>query len=120
MPGLDAARLRALADELDAEEAAAQRELEDAESKTEREKLEATIAELQTKQAELEERLKRGDPPPPAVGEEEEPEAETKPRTRKGRKNGQVYQDKPGESAYVYQGEDEPDIVVIEEDEAAA
>jgi hypothetical protein len=122
MAGLDAARLRALADELDAEETAAKRELEDAESKTERERLEATIAELQAKQAELEQRLETNEPPAPPTpdpaDEDVDDDEVVKPKTRKGRKNGQVYQDRPGESAYVYQGEDEDDIVVIEADAA--
>lgn len=121
MPGLDAARLRALADELDAEEAAAKRELEDAESRTEREKLEATIAELQAKQTELEQRIADGDPPAPpttVVDDTDDGVIPTTKKTRKGRKHGQIYQDSPGEPGYVYQGEDEPDIVVIEEDAA--
>jgi hypothetical protein len=122
MPGLDAARLRALADELDAEETATRRELEDAETRSERERLQATIDELQAKQAKLEERLAaRDEPPPPAPHDDDDDEVEettaAKPQTRKGRKRGQLYQDKPGEPGYVYQGEDEPDIVQLDTDD---
>ena len=123
MPGLDATRLRALADELEREEAEARREAEDAETRTAREQAEARVAELEQKIAALEQKLADGPgtPPPPATTgteeeeQEEEGEEEPKPKMRKGRKRGQVYQNGPGEPGYVWQGEDEPDLVPVEE-----
>lgn len=124
MAGLDSARLRKLADELDAEEAAAKVELAQAETQEERDAIRAEIDELKAKNAELEQRLGHGEPPPPPAphdtddDEGEDDETETGPKMRKGRKHGQLYQERPGEPGYVYQGEDEPDLVPIEEDAA--
>lgn len=129
MPGLDATRLRALADELEREEAEAKREAEDAETRAEREKAEKRVAELEAKIATLEQRLAGGDAPPaadPAAADDPDPDAaddpdpEPKPKMRKGRKRGMTYQDAPGEPAYVWQQDDEPDLVPVDDDAAAA
>lgn len=123
---LDSAWFQARADELRAEEEAAQREKRDADTAAEREAADARIAKLESELAELREQA--ASPPPPAAesgpdgeeddDEDEEGEGERKPRMRKGRKHGQVYQDERGGMGYVYQGEDEPDLVPADEDAA--
>lgn len=129
MAGLDSARLRKLADELDAEEAEQKRELADAETKEERDEISARIEKLEALNAELTQKLAGGsEPPPPAPsdtdkppGEDDVEETTDRPRMRRGRKRGQVYQEKPGEPGVVWSGEDEPDLVPLDdEDEDAA
>jgi hypothetical protein len=83
--------------------------------------VEEAIEELDADEWELIRQHRAGKQPPPAagdVGEEDEPE-EKKPRMRRGRKHGQVYQDGKGEAGYVYHGEDEPDLVPVDDDEEA-
>lgn len=129
MAGLDSARLRKLADELDEEEAAAKRELADAETKEERDEIKERLAKLEDENAELTQRLAGGsEPPPPAPSDTDTPpgdgdveETTDRPRMRRGRKRGQIYQDKPGDPGVVWSGDDEPDLVPLEdEDEDAA
>lgn len=129
MAGLDSARLRKLADELDEEEADAKRELADAETKEERDEIKERLAKLETENAELTQRLAgSSEPPPPApsdtdapTGDDDVEETTDKPRMRRGRKRGQIYQDKPGDPGVVWSGDDEPDLVPLEnEDEDAA
>lgn len=123
MAGLSAAHLRKLADELDAEEADAKRELADADSEAERQKLRDEIAELRQSQADLQARLDAaGSPPPPSPPEDDVDEVddddEGKPRKhyRAGRKRGQVYQEEPNAPGVIWQGDDEPDRVEIDEE----
>lgn len=127
---LTSAHLREMADRLDAEEAEAQRELADAETAEERTAIRAEIDELKRRNAELEQRIAAGasssnssdaDEGDEEEGDEEEgddelDQARTRRRTRAGRKRGQVYQDSPGEPGYVYQGDDEPDRVPLDEE----
>ncbi len=121
---LSSEHLRRLADELDAEEAAQRQELADAETAGERSEIRERLERLEARNQELEAQLaERGTPEPepePAEPEPDEDEtAEAKPKMRRGRKHGQVYQDRPGEAGYVFQGSDEPDLVPVG-DEAAA
>lgn len=129
MAGLDSARLRKLADELDAEEAEQKRELADAETKEERDAIGARIAKLEELNAELTQKLAGGsEPPPPAPNDSDGPPADgdveettDRPRMRRGRKHGQIYQDAPGEPGVVWSGDDEPDLVPLDDaDEDAA
>ena len=131
MAGLDAARLRALADELDAEEAEARRELEQAETEQEREAARSELAELRAEIAALKEQLaRRAEGPHSETEAEADPEPEGEPdevtrrrRTRPGRKRGMVYLNDETGLGEVYGGEDEPDRVPLEdepEDEAEA
>ncbi len=124
MAGLSSAHLRELADRLDADEAEERRNLEQAETVEERNAIRDRIAALEARNEELEKRLAGAaapdDEPEDEPDDEPEDEPEDKPKMRRGRKRGQVYQDKPGEAGYVYQGDDEPDLVPVEEPGEAA
>ncbi len=119
--------LRKLADDLEAEEAAAQAELADAETSEERAAIRAELAELREANEELRKQIAAGAAPaadPPASddaagedGGEDEDDA-PKPKMRRGRKNGNVYTGEDG-LGYVYQGEDEDDMVPVEDEQAA-
>lgn len=118
---LSSAHLRRLADELDAEERAERQELAEAETAEERAEIRDRIAKLEARNEELERQLAGRETPEPAEPEEPEPDEDedepeaAKPRMRRGRKRGQVYQDRKGEPGYVFQGDDEPDLVPVEE-----
>jgi hypothetical protein len=121
---LDAAWFQARADELRTEEEAARRELEDASSAEERTAIRGELDEIRAERDELRARveaLEGARPPAPAttdetaVDDDDGEEESKKPKMRKGRKHGQVYQDRPGEPGYVYQGADEADLVPVEE-----
>ena len=121
---LTAAHLRKLADEIDAEEAEAERERQEAETKAERDRLDEKLRTLDEKAAKVDDLIAKleGDPageppaPKPPAGEEKE--------TRPGRKSGQAYDwdvDANGnvydlDVATVWTGKDEPDEVEIEDD----
>jgi hypothetical protein len=115
---LDSARLRKLADELEAEELEAEREKRDAETTAEKEKAEQRIEALEQQLAELKTQ-REAEPEPEPDDDETGTEDEARPKMRRGRKRGQVYQDRKGEPGYVYQGEDEPDLVPVEDEDAA-
>lgn len=124
---LTAAHLRELADRLEAEEEQARKELEEAETATEREQARKELEEAKAELAELREQIKQaradGDgkkpkAPAPAKPDDEDDE-ERKPKMRKGRKRGQFYEDANG-VGYVWQGEDEDDLVPVDEEEEAA
>lgn len=118
--------LRRLADEYEKEEKG------EASSKTE-ERIDALEAQIAAKPKEEREeafeeldedewklvqdhRASRNAPAPePDELEEEQP---AKPKMRRGRKRGQVYQDEKGAVGYVYQGDDEDDLVSVDEDVA--
>lgn len=110
-----------------AREEKAKRELEDAETKTERQEIRERIEALEARNAELEVQLaaasKTAERPDVEDDSDDDgdsdSEAERKPRMRKGRKHGNVYQDTPGGVGYVYQGDDEPDLVPVDEEDAA-
>lgn len=120
---LSSAHLRRLADELDAEEKAEKQELAQAETAEERAEIRDRLEKLEARNAELETQLADREAPEPEPDEDEpEPDedpAEKKPKMRRGRRRGQLYQDRPGEAGYVYQGEDEPDLVPVEQEDAA-
>lgn len=122
---LSSDHLRRLADEIDAEERTERQELAEAETAEERAEIRARLEQLEARNAELERQLAgREQEPEPEQdeddgGEDDGEEEERKPKMRRGRKHGQVYQDRKGEPGYVYHGEDEPDLVPVEEEEAA-
>lgn len=122
MAGLSAAHLRKLADELDAEEAAAKVELAQADSEAERQQLRDEIENLKQQHADLQAKLDAaGSPPPPPPPEDDADEPdddEGAPRKhyRPGRKRGQVYQEEAGGAGVIWQGDDEPDRVEIDEE----
>lgn len=125
MPGLDAARLRALADELEQEEANAHREAENAATAAEREAAAERERALEARIADLEQRLEGAgassssssdDDDQAADDDDQAADEKPKRKTRPGRKHGAVYQDDDG-VGYVYQGADEPAVVVLDEPE---
>lgn len=127
MMPLTAAHLRALADQLDQEEADAKAKLEQAETAEEREAIRKEIADLRDELAKVkEERAELDRVEDESAGEGNDSESDSgdsdevgerrKRKTRPGRKRGQLYQDAPGEAGYIYDGEDEPDEVEIDEE----
>lgn len=121
---LDSAWFQARADELRAEEEATQREIAQAETADEREKLRAELDELRTSHAEVMEELRQlrgsGGPPPPPPDPSPNPEGDPDPDPAKlyrpGRKHGQLYQEEDGGPGVIWQGDDEPDRVEVDEE----
>jgi len=121
---LTAAHLRKLADELEAEEQEAERKLRETEDEKEKRELRERLEALEARERQVEEALKETEDQeevePQSLRVVDEPGKEPKKKTRPGRKRGQVYQDKPGEPGYVWDGDDEPDEVEIDDDQGAA
>lgn len=129
MPGLDPARLRKLADELEEEEAALQREAASAKDAEDREAARSELEQLREEIADLKDQLAQAATRPHTEteteadpGHEGEPdEVRRRRRTRPGRKRGMVYLDDKTGLGVVYGGEDEPDRVPLDdEDEGEA
>ena len=129
MAGLDAARLRALADELDREEAEAKRELEQADSQRERDELRRELDELKAKSARLEEQIRRAAAAPTnddddssdddddsSDDDDELENRRQRRRFREGRKRGAVYTNPETGMGEVWNGDDEPDRVEVDAD----
>lgn len=125
MAAIDTARLRGLLDEIDADAKAADTQGELDQVKAELAELRELIAKLpdeiqaslQAKVAAASDTVAEADADvDPAAVPAGDPPAPKARRTRPGRKRGQVYQDKPGEPGYVWDGDDEPDEVELEDD----
>jgi hypothetical protein len=118
---------RRLADELEQEEkgelsAAAERarderidELEARIRGASAEEREEAVEEITDEEWELIRRHRAGTTAEEPEPETEPEEEEAKPKMRRGRKRGRVYQDGKGEPGYVFHGDDEPDLVPVEE-----
>lgn len=123
MPAVTTEQMRKLLDEIEREAKEADGHAELEQVKSELAELKARIdglpdeirAQLAPKVEEATETVADNSSQVSGDSVEDEPEEEPKPKMRRGRKRGQVYQDAPGELAYVYDGEDEPDLVPVEE-----
>jgi hypothetical protein len=124
---LTAEDLEELAAKIREREAKIERELADAESKTERDELLARLEKLEAREQELEAELADAGPSG-GVGDQGGGGAESaadddddapvrKARTRPGRKRGQIYQDEPGGAGRIWDKDDEPDRVPIDDDD---
>lgn len=120
MTGLSPTHLRELADRLEAEETEEKAKLADAETAEERSEIRTRLETLEKRNASLEAQIRaRGEEPGSESendgGEEDE---EARPKMRKGRKQGMVYTNPETGMGEVYSGEDEPDLVPVEEEAA--
>ena len=131
MAGLDSARLRKWADELDADERAdRERAIEERIAELERERAngsssssssdaQATIAELRQRLDALEaadDRDPESSSSSSSSSSSDDGGAPPTPKTRPGRKRGMVYAGADG-MGYVYDGDDEPDEVPLDGDD---
>lgn len=127
MPEITTERLRALLDEIDAETKDADSAAELETLKARLDKIEAALPTLGLSKEQrqllddaLADAEREVDDAQEELEEEGGEQSERKPKMRRGRKRGMVYQDRPGEPGYVFQGDDEPDLVPVEEEQEEA